>query len=358
VIANFVRIGVPSAIFEEFEEIEAVLIAERAEAPVIEDEDLGAGEAGEEPEVAPVRVGEREFLEEARDAPVEGPIALAAGLLRKGAGEVRLAGARRAGDEDVVVLGDPAAGRELADERPIEFPSRRVVEVPDARLAEAELGFAESGLQPLVLAGEPLRVDEQAQAFAERDGGEGRVLLLALPRGGEGVEAQGLQFLQGGVREHGSPSFLSGSSRGPGCSRARARGRGGGVGRAIQTAPQDRVDVPIRAGAGGQGARTRGLEAARVVVLREAQDAETRAVALLGVRAIGEDRGDERCGLRPDRAGPVDEARRPPLVVGFVDVMRGYATVLRELGRRDEAAQVEQQAAALDQRVSKVSGEK
>src|SRR4030095_2039614 len=139
------------AIFEEFEEVAAILIAERAKAPVIEDEDVGPREAREEPDVAAVGVREGEFLEEARDAPVEGTIALAARLLREGTSEVRLPGAGCAGDQHVLVLGDPAAGREWADERPIEFPPGCVVDVLDAGLAEAELRFAQRGLQPLVL---------------------------------------------------------------------------------------------------------------------------------------------------------------------------------------------------------------
>ena len=57
----------------------------------------------------------------------------------------------------------------------------------------------------------------------------------------------------------------------------------------------------------------------------EAQDAESRAIALLGMRTIGEDRLDERGRLRPNRAGPVDEARGRPLevlAVGFGHVGR------------------------------------
>ena len=73
--------------------------------------------------------------------------------------------------------------------------------------------------------------------------------------------------------------------------------------------------MAIRAGAGGERARTRGFEAAGVVAFGEPEDAETGAIALLGMRAVGEDGRDERRGLRPDGAGPADEARRPPLVV-------------------------------------------
>ena len=59
------------AVVEDFEQVAAILIAQAAEAPVVEHEDVGAGEAGEETDVAAVGMGEREFLEEARDAAVE-----------------------------------------------------------------------------------------------------------------------------------------------------------------------------------------------------------------------------------------------------------------------------------------------
>ena len=52
--------------------------------------------------------------------------------------------------------------------------------------------------------------------------------------------------------------------------------------------------------------------------LAETQDAEARAVALLGVRPIREDGLDEGRGLRADGAGPGDEARRRPLQVALM----------------------------------------
>src|SRR3990167_8718016 len=76
---------------------------------------------------------------------------------------------------------------------------------------------------------------------------------------------------------------------------------------------EDRVDMPIGARADGDGAGAGGLEAGVAVALGEAQDPEAGAVALLGVRPIGEDGLDEGGGLRADRAGPRDEARRGPL---------------------------------------------
>ena len=76
---------------------------------------------------------------------------------------------------------------------------------------------------------------------------------------------------------------------------------------------EDGVDVAIGARLDGAGARARGFQPVAAVALGEAQDAEARAIALLGVRAIGEDRLHQGGGLGADRAGPVDQARGRPL---------------------------------------------
>src|SRR5205814_4613729 len=85
------------------------------------------------------------------------------------------------------------------------------------------------------------------------------------------------------------------------------------AGDAIEAALEDRVDVAVGAGAGGQRPGTRRLQPRRVVALGEPQDAEAGAVPLLGMRAVGQDRRDERGRLWADRGGPPDEARRLPL---------------------------------------------
>jgi len=141
-------------------------------------------------------VGEREFLVEPRHAAVEGAVALAARLLGEGAPEVRLPRAGRPADQNVVVGLDPAAGGELAEEGLVELAARLVVDVLDARLAQAQLRLAQRGRQAAVLAGERLGLDEEAEAL-ERDRGERRILLLGEPGGREGVEPQGLELLEG-----------------------------------------------------------------------------------------------------------------------------------------------------------------
>jgi len=60
-------------------------------------------------------------------------MSLPAGLLADCAGQKRLADTRRPGDQDVLMLGDPATRRELPDERMIKFPAT-------ARIARSRAG--------------------------------------------------------------------------------------------------------------------------------------------------------------------------------------------------------------------------
>src|SRR5437867_13244450 len=184
--------------------ITAPVVRERADGEVVEDEDVDAGEAGEEADVAAVGVGERELLVEPGDAAVEGAVAPPARVLREGAGEVALPGAGHPGDQDIVVVVDPAAGGELAQDRLVEFAARGIVDVLDTRLAQAELRLAQRVGEATVLAGEPFGLDQEAEALVEGDRGERGILLLREPGGGEGVEPQGLELLERRFGEHGA----------------------------------------------------------------------------------------------------------------------------------------------------------
>ncbi len=106
-------------------------------------------------------------------------------------------------DQDhVVVLGDPAAGGELADDGLVELAAGRVVDRLKARLRELELGFLEGPDEASVLPGAPLGLDEQAEAFVEGEGSEISLLLLRGPGRGHGVELEGLQVLHRGSGQH------------------------------------------------------------------------------------------------------------------------------------------------------------
>jgi hypothetical protein len=85
----------------------------------------------------------------------------------EGAADETLPDPRGPDQNHVVVLGDPAAGGELAGDGLVELTAGRVVDGLDAGVRELELGLLQRPRQPLVLAGEPLGLDEQTETFIE-----------------------------------------------------------------------------------------------------------------------------------------------------------------------------------------------
>ena len=72
------------AVLQDLEQVAALLVRDRREAPVVDDQDVDAGELAEQADVGAVGAGQGELVEEPRRAAVEGAEALAAGLLRRG----------------------------------------------------------------------------------------------------------------------------------------------------------------------------------------------------------------------------------------------------------------------------------
>ena len=102
----------PWAVFQDFQQVTALLCVQFDQAPVIEDEDLCFRQGGKEFGVASVALGDSQVLEESGQAQVEGGVAHSAGAVRQGAGEPGFADAGGAGDEDIEVFADPLAGRQ------------------------------------------------------------------------------------------------------------------------------------------------------------------------------------------------------------------------------------------------------
>ena len=100
-----------------------------------------------------------------------------------------------------MVLVHPAAGGELTDDGLVQFAPRGVVDGFEAGVREFQLGLLEGAGDALVVAGEPLGVDEEAEALVEGEARELGVLLLLAPRVGHGVELESLQLLHGRGRQ-------------------------------------------------------------------------------------------------------------------------------------------------------------
>src|SRR5207247_149767 len=96
-------------------------------------------EPGEERGVRAVGMRDREFGKQAREAPIDHAMPLPTRLVPERTGEEGLPDPGRAGDQQIMMLDDPAAECQLADHRAIQTAARRVVEVFEAGLGEAQL---------------------------------------------------------------------------------------------------------------------------------------------------------------------------------------------------------------------------
>ncbi len=166
-LAGHDRRSLAVAVLEDLEQVTAFLVAGRAEAPVVDHEHVDARELDEQTDVTAVGARESKLVEKARGTTIDGAESATTRLLRERARDVRLADARRAGDDHVLVLVHPATGCELAHDGLVELAFGRVVDVLDARLAEPQLGLLEQASEPLILASEVLGVYEQAEPLVE-----------------------------------------------------------------------------------------------------------------------------------------------------------------------------------------------
>src|ERR1700730_4578197 len=116
-------------IVEDLQEVLPLGVFETDEPPVIENQHVDPSEPRQERRVRAIAVRQRDFPKQPRDPPVDHAIAVPAGLLAQGTPKKRFADPRRSSEEDVGMLGDPAAARELPDDRAIHFAAATVIEI-------------------------------------------------------------------------------------------------------------------------------------------------------------------------------------------------------------------------------------
>ncbi len=112
-----------------------------------------------------------------------------------------------------------------------------------------------------------------------------------------------------------------------------------GSGRAIELLLEDGADRAIVARADLQRAQRGRIDAGGAIVPRQPQDAETRAIAMFGVRPVGEYLLAQQRHRRPQPSGFVEQAfggpvRVAPVAGGHMVGDAGVAAVARPSWRR------------------------
>lgn len=190
------------AVLEDFEQVASFEVAEGGQAPVVEDEEVGLGERCEAGAIGAVGAREGEVLQEAREADVAHPQPVAAGAMAQGTGEIGLARAGRADEQDDLMLADPVATGEAEEDGAIE-PARGLEVEVFHRGGEAQGGQLEQAGEAAIGAGCDLAFEEQGEAIFEGEGVEIGLAPLLIEGLGHAGEAEFVQAVNRLLEQHG-----------------------------------------------------------------------------------------------------------------------------------------------------------
>ncbi len=195
-------------VLHDLEKVSALLDRGGGEQEVIEDQQLDTAEGCEQTCVAAVGSPEGEVVEQSRGADVERRVSLTDGGMGHGAAEEGLPASGGAGDDQVLLAGDPSGAGEAEHGAPVESPRCPEVDFLDGG-AVAQLGGLEAGLDASCLAPVGLAVDEETQTVLEAEVGIGAgVVELVTQGGGHGAKPDRLQLGDGGLWMHHAPSSV------------------------------------------------------------------------------------------------------------------------------------------------------
>ena len=161
----------PIAFLEDLVKVTTGTGVQRFEAPIVEDEELDAGETTQNAGIATVTAGERELGEEFGNPLIENREVISAGPVTQGTSKPRFAHAGRSAQDQIVVRVDPLGIGELVEQSAVEAAWGPLIDVLDASLL-TQSGIAQPGGKPLVAVMGELAIDQQPEpvGMSERGG--------------------------------------------------------------------------------------------------------------------------------------------------------------------------------------------
>jgi hypothetical protein len=176
---------------------------ERLETPIIEDQELDAGEGAQKTGIAAVAAGQREVGEELGDALIKDRTVVAASLVAERCRQSGLADAGRAAQDQIAMGTNPAALSQFFEQGSIEAAGRTVIDVLNTGLL-AQPRITQARRQAPVAAVSELTIEQQTEPFGMRQlrrRGVGFELTKGLSHTGE---AELVQLFKRRVAEHGT----------------------------------------------------------------------------------------------------------------------------------------------------------
>lgn len=153
----------PVALFEDFQEIEALLVIERVGAPVVEDEQLDPRELVDEAWEATVEACQGEIFEQAWHTQIEDGMIEPGCLASEGTSQPGFSGSGQTGDDEVLMGFQPGALGQLQGVAPVKAAAGCEVDVFDTGFDEAQLGCGQPIGQTPVGAHGGFAIEHQAE---------------------------------------------------------------------------------------------------------------------------------------------------------------------------------------------------
>ena len=189
------------AVFDDLEEVAALIVIELLRSPVVENEQVGSRQGLQRPGVSPIASCQSEGGKESWGAMIGDGEILAAGLLAKGAGEPALADTGRPGQQEPVVLSDPVAGGELEEERAVEAAIGPEIDILDLRVM-AQPGSPGAGLEALQASQRRFAIEQDGKPLAVTESAGFRLGFEVLKALGHAVQAEFTELVEGGMGQH------------------------------------------------------------------------------------------------------------------------------------------------------------
>ena len=107
--------GTFAPFLDDFDQVPAFSVAQRGQEPVVDGQQIGFGQTGQDSGVGAVATADRQLVQEPRHADVGGVKTPPAGAFDESRSQKTLSDAGRTGDEKIVPVLDPPAGAQGED---------------------------------------------------------------------------------------------------------------------------------------------------------------------------------------------------------------------------------------------------
>ena len=202
--------GAPAsvAVVEHLQEIVAGRIVQGRKPPVVQDEQLSAGEPLEYPGPGSVPASEVQLVEEPGEAEVANTESVPARLMSEGTGEVGLARPGGTDEEHALTSADPLAVAEAKDQGAVHAAGLAEVQVLEGGL-QMEASLTHEALVPPVGPIRLLPLEQESETILEGELLDVGQRLLFLEGGAHAGKPELVEELEGGVLKHGQSPWTA-----------------------------------------------------------------------------------------------------------------------------------------------------